>query len=121
MEDTTFSGMDGIPSQFSAAKKQREALLNATQERDDARENFKTGVANAVMTAQTRVNESNQQSANAIQQANSGLKSATQGGESKPRVSGGLPGVGSVNINGVMKTTAYALNSNKNFMRGILR
>ena len=121
MEDTTFSGMDGIPSQFSAAKKQREALLNATQERDDARENFKTGVANAVMTAQTRVNESNQQSANAIQQANSGLKNAAAGGESKPKVNGSLPGVGSVNINGVLKTTAYALNSNKNFMRGILR
>ena len=119
--DTTFSGMDGIPSQFSAAKKQREALINATQERDNARENFKTGVANAVMTAQARVNESNQQSASAIQQANSGLKSAGSGGERKPRVSGGLPGIGSVNINGVMKTTAYALNSNKNFMRGILR
>ena len=73
------------------------------------------------MTAQARVNESNQQSASAIQQANSGLKSAGSGGERKPRVSGGLPGIGSVNINGVMKTTAYALNSNKNFMRGILR
>ena len=73
------------------------------------------------MSAQTQVNNSNQQSAAAIQQANSGLKNAGSGGGGTTNLKGGLPGIGNVNINGVLKTTAYALNSNKNFMRGILK
>ena len=74
------------------------------------------------MQASQQVQQSNQQSAAAIQQSQQGIQQAAQsGGGGKDVITGGLAGVGNVNINGVMKTTAYALNSNNNFMRGILR
>lgn len=121
-EDTTFSGQDGIISQFSAEKTRAAELQKATDDRDKERENFKAGVENAVMQATQQVQQSNQQSAAAIQQSQQGIKQASAGGGGgKDVITGGLPGVGNVNINGVMKTTAYALNSNNNFMRGILR
>ncbi|AGH26390.1 hypothetical protein CPPG_00073 [Cyanophage P-RSM1] len=121
-EDTTFSGQDGIISQFSAEKTRATELQKATDDRDKERENFKAGVENAVMQASQQVQRSNQQSAAAIQQSQQGVQQAAQsGGGGKDVITGGLPGIGNVNINGVMKTTAYALNSNNNFMRGILR
>ena len=121
-EDTTFSGQDGIISQFSAEKTRVAELQKATDDRDKERENFKAGVENALMQASQQVQQSNQQSAAAIQQSQQGVQQAAQsGGGGKDVITGGLPGVGNVNINGVMKTTAYALNSNNNFMRGILR
>ena len=120
--DTTFSGQDGIISQFSAEKTRVAELQKATDDRDKERENFKTGVENALMQASQQVQQSNQQSAAAIQQSQQGVAQASNsGGGNKPVITGGLPGVGNVNINGVLKTTAYALNSNNNFMRGILR
>jgi len=121
-KDTTFSGEDGIISQFSAEKTRAAELQKATDDRDKERENFKAGVENAVMQASQQVQLSNQQSAAAIKQSQQGVAQATNsGGGGKDVITGGLPGVGNVNINGVMKTTAYALNSNNNFMRGILR
>ena len=79
-------------------------------------------VENALMQASQQVQQSNQQSAAAIQQSQQGVAQASNsGGGDKPVITGGLPGIGNVNINGVLKTTAYALNSNNNFMRGILR
>ena len=63
------------------------------------------------------VNEQNQ---NAIAQAEAMTSSGGGGGSSEP-VLKGLPGLGTYNQNGVLKTTSTVLNSNNNSMRGLLK
>jgi len=111
-----------VSSQFSSAKDEANALTKATEERNASRQQFKDNVSTAVLQAQSSVNASNVATSNAVNQAQEGLSAAASsgGGGSTPSVNS-LPGVGTVNINGVLKSTAYALNSNNNFMRGILR
>ena len=63
------------------------------------------------------VNEQNQ---NAIAQAEAMTSGGGGGGSSEP-VLKGLPGLGTYNQNGVLKTTSTVLNSNNNSMRGLLK
>ena len=63
------------------------------------------------------VNEQNQ---NAIAQAEAMTGGGGGGGSSEP-VLKGLPGLGTYNQNGVLKTTSTVLNSNNNSMRGLLK
>tara|TARA_B100000886_G_scaffold271275_1_gene195245 strand:- start:2187 stop:4007 length:1821 start_codon:yes stop_codon:yes gene_type:complete len=62
------------------------------------------------------VNEQNQ---NAIAQAEA-MTGGGEGGSSEP-VLKGMPGLGTYNQNGVLKTTSTVLNSNNNSMRGLLK
>ena len=63
------------------------------------------------------VSEQNQ---NAIAQAEAMTSGGGGGGSSEP-VLKGLPGLGTYNQNGVLKTTSTVLNSNNNSMRGLLK
>ena len=63
------------------------------------------------------VNEQNQ---NAIAQAEAMTSGGGGGGSSEP-VLKGLPGLGTYNQNGVLKTTSTVLNSNNNSIRGLLK
>ena len=64
------------------------------------------------------VNEQNQ---NAIAQAEAMTSGGGGGGGSSEPVLKGLPGLGTYNQNGVLKTTSTVLNSNNNSMRGLLK
>ena len=111
----------GVSSQFGSALSDTSALAKATSDRNESRKQFKDGVNNAVMTAATTVRSSNAVTANAVNQAQEGIAGASGGGGGDSPSVNSLPGIGTVNINGVLKSTAYALNSNNNFMRGLLR
>lgn len=111
----------GVSSQFGSASSGSSALAKATSDRNESRKQFKDGVNNAVMTAATTVRSSNAVTANAVNQAQEGIAGASGGGGGDSPSVNSLPGIGTVNINGVLKSTAYALNSNNNFMRGLLR
>jgi len=63
------------------------------------------------------VNEQNQ---NAIAQAEAMTGGGGEGGSSEP-VLKGLPGLGTYNQNGILRTTSTVLNSNNNSMRGLLK
>ena len=111
----------GVSSQFGSASSGTGALTQATADRNESRKQFKEGVTNAVTAAATTVRSSNAATANAVNQAQEGLAGASGGGGGGSTSVNSLPGVGTVNMNGVLKSTAYALNSNNNFMRGLLR
>jgi len=111
----------GVSSQFGSASSGSGALTQATSDRNESRKQFKEGVTNAVTAAATTVRSSNAATANAVNQAQEGLAGASGGGGGGSTSVNSLPGVGTVNMNGVLKSTAYALNSNNNFMRGLLR
>ena len=93
-------------------------VTHQTETRNESVNDVKAqALASVEATAQvvSQVNNQNQQAIAQAQAATGG-----GGGEPDPIVQG-LPGQGTVNINGVLKTTATSLNSNNNFMRGLLK
>tara|TARA_A200000159_G_scaffold46362_1_gene42658 strand:- start:1464 stop:3248 length:1785 start_codon:yes stop_codon:yes gene_type:complete len=122
MERKTKMGMGfrrgGQTSRRYQPVKSNVTVTHQTESRNQSVNDVKSqALASVEATAQvvSQVNSQNQQ---AIAQATS----ATTGGGGDPEtIVQGLPGSGTVNVNGVLKSTATVLNSNNNFMKGLIK
>ena len=112
-----FSEGGETPKIFSASTKS-DNVTKQTETRNESVNEVKTASLATLEATAATVMEVNTKNAQAIEQA----KSATAGGGGEPdTVVQGLPGSGTVNINGVLKTTATVLNSNNNYMKGLIK
>ena len=112
-----FSEGGETPKIFSASTKS-DNVTKQTETRNESVNEVKTASLATLEATAATVMEVNNKNAQAIEQA----KSATAGGGGEPdTVVQGLPGSGTVNINGVLKTTATVLNSNNNYMKGLIK
>ena len=112
-----FSEGGKTPRVFSASTKS-DNLTKQTETRNESVNEVKTASLATLEATAATVMEVNTKNAQAIEQA----RSATAGGGGEPEtIVQGLPGSGTVNINGVLKTTATVLNSNNNYMKGLIK
>ena len=111
-----FSEGGETPKIMSASTKP--SVTKQTETRNESVNEVKTASMATLEATAATVMEVNTKNAQAIEQA----KSATAGGGGEPEtIVQGLPGSGTVNINGVLKTTATVLNSNNNYMKGLIK
>tara|TARA_A100001515_G_scaffold137018_1_gene129273 strand:+ start:4017 stop:6020 length:2004 start_codon:yes stop_codon:yes gene_type:complete len=111
-----FSEGGETPKIMSASTKP--SVTKQTETRNESVNEVKTASLATLEATAATVMEVNTKNAQAIEQA----KSATAGGGGEPEtIVQGLPGSGTVNINGVLKTTATVLNSNNNYMKGLIK
>ena len=111
-----FSEGGQTPKIMSASTKP--SVTKQTETRNESVNEVKTASMATLEATAATVMEVNNKNAQAIEQA----KSATAGGGGEPNtVVQGLPGSGTVNINGILKTTATVLNSNNNYMKGLIK
>ena len=112
-----FSEGGETPKIFSASTKS-DNLTKQTETRNESVNEVKTASMATLEATAATVMEVNTKNAQAIEQA----RSATAGGGGEPEtIVQGLPGSGTVNVNGVLKTTATVLNSNNNYMKGLIK
>ena len=112
-----FSEGGKTPRVFSASTKS-DNLTKQTETRNESVNEVKTASLATLEATAATVMEVNTKNAQAIEQA----RSATAGGGGEPEtIVQGLPGSGTVNVNGVLKTTATVLNSNNNYMKGLIK
>ena len=112
-----FSEGGQTPRVFSASTKS-DNITKQTETRNESVNEVKTASLATLEATAATVMEVNTKNAQAIEQA----KSATAGGGGEPEtIVQGLPGSGTVNVNGVLKTTATVLNSNNNYMKGLIK
>ena len=112
-----FSEGGQTPKVFSASTKS-DNLTKQTETRNESVNEVKTASMATLEATAATVMEVNTKNAQAIEQA----RSATAGGGGEPEtIVQGLPGSGTVNVNGVLKTTATVLNSNNNYMKGLIK
>ena len=112
-----FSEGGKTPRVFSASTKS-DNLTKQTETRNESVNEVKTASMATLEATAATVMEVNTKNAQAIEQA----RSATAGGGGEPEtIVQGLPGSGTVNVNGVLKTTATVLNSNNNYMKGLIK
>ena len=112
-----FSEGGKTPKVFSASTKS-DNLTKQTETRNESVNEVKTASMATLEATAATVMEVNTKNAQAIEQA----RSATAGGGGEPEtIVQGLPGSGTVNVNGVLKTTATVLNSNNNYMKGLIK
>ena len=112
-----FSEGGKTPRVFSASTKS-DNITKQTETRNESVNEVKTASMATLEATAATVMEVNTKNAQAIEQA----KSATAGGGGEPEtIVQGLPGSGTVNVNGVLKTTATVLNSNNNYMKGLIK
>ena len=112
-----FSEGGKTPRVFSASTKS-DNLTKQTETRNESVNEVKTASMATLEATAATVMEVNTKNAQAIEQA----RSATAGGGGEPEtIVQGLPGSGTVNINGILKTTATVLNSNNNYMKGLIK
>ena len=112
-----FSEGGQTPKVFSASTKS-DNLTKQTETRNESVNEVKTASLATLEATAATVMEVNTKNAQAIEQA----RSATAGGGGEPEtIVQGLPGSGTVNVNGVLKTTATVLNSNNNYMKGLIK
>ena len=112
-----FSEGGQTPRVFSASTKS-DNITKQTETRNESVNEVKTASMATLEATAATVMEVNTKNAQAIEQA----KSATAGGGGEPEtIVQGLPGSGTVNVNGVLKTTATVLNSNNNYMKGLIK
>ena len=111
-----FSEGGETPKIMSASTKP--SVTKQTETRNESVNEVKTASLATLEATAATVMEVNTKNAQAIEQA----RSATAGGGGEPEtIVQGLPGSGTVNINGVLKTTATVLNSNNNYMKGLIK
>ena len=94
-------------------------ISKVTEGRNSARKQAKDAMLSQLEATAGQVAAVNEQNQNAIAQAQATV-GAGGGGSSEP-VLQGLPGSGTYNTNGILKTTSTVLNSNVNSMRGLLK
>ena len=112
-----FSEGGQTPKVFSASTKS-DNITKQTETRNESVNEVKTASLATLEATAATVMEVNTKNAQAIEQA----RSATAGGGGEPEtIVQGLPGSGTVNVNGVLKTTATVLNSNNNYMKGLIK
>ena len=112
-----FSEGGKTPRVFSASTKS-DNITKQTETRNESVNEVKTASMATLEATAATVMEVNTKNAQAIEQA----RSATAGGGGEPEtIVQGLPGSGTVNVNGVLKTTATVLNSNNNYMKGLIK
>ena len=111
-----FSEGGETPKIMSASTKP--SVTKQTETRNESVNEVKTASLATLEATAATVMEVNTKNAQAIEQA----RSATAGGGGEPEtIVQGLPGSGTVNVNGVLKTTATVLNSNNNYMKGLIK
>ena len=111
-----FSEGGETPKIMSASTKP--SVTKQTETRNESVNEVKTASMATLEATAATVMEVNTKNAQAIEQA----RSATAGGGGEPEtIVQGLPGSGTVNVNGVLKTTATVLNSNNNYMKGLIK
>ena len=111
-----FSEGGETPKIMSASTKP--SVTKQTETRNESVNEVKTASLATLEATAATVMEVNTKNAQAIEQA----RSATAGGGGEPEtIVQGLPGSGTVNVNGILKTTATVLNSNNNYMKGLIK